>query len=142
MSDIASLKIIKCTNQESVLLGYPMTNLHEFKQFIDKIWLRFSTRLPDLASQKMEETTKYNGFILLDYDRYKNMYLCIIVFLFNGHHEDFNNEATWMRYGILLRHLASLEKEIFVHTGETLLNISDGHLVLDAVLIGSRTKDV
>ena len=72
LSDIAFLKIIEYTNQELVLMGHPITNLLEFKQFIDTRWLRSRLRVsPDLVFNKMKETAIYNGFILMDVARYK-----------------------------------------------------------------------
>ena len=97
---------------------------------------------PDLAFQRSKETAKYNAFILLDVNWYKNIYPCIRGFLLNRRHKDFNNEVIWMRHGVLLRHLAPLGKELFVCTIKTLLNKSDGYLVTGDELIGSRAKDV
>ena len=47
-----------------------------------------------------------------------------------------------MQRGVLLRNLAPLEKELFSKSVETLLCRSDGNLVIDDELIGSRAKDV
>ena len=143
LSDIALLKIIEYTNEELVIMGHPITNLTEFKQFIGTRWLRSRLRVsPTLAFAKMKETAKFNGFLLMDISRYNNIYACIRGFSMKGRHKDFNDEVTWMRHGALLRNLAPLEQELFVRSVETLLNRKDCNLVIDDELIGSRAKDV
>ena len=47
-----------------------------------------------------------------------------------------------MKRGVLLQDLAPLEKEFVTKLVETLLCRSDGNLVIDDELIGSRAKDV
>ena len=90
----------------------------------------------------MKENAKHNEFILLDVDRYENIYSCIRGCVLNGHDKDFSDEVTWMRRGVLLRHFEPLEKELFVHAVESLLNKSNGHLVTDDELIGLQANDV
>ena len=90
----------------------------------------------------MKETAKYSGFILMDVNHYKNIYSCIRGYPLEGRQKDYNDEATWMRRGVLLRQLAPLEKDMFAKSVETLMNRSDAHLVIDDELIGSWLKDV
>ena len=143
LSDIPVLQIIEYTNQELVIKGYPITNIIEFKQFLGTKWLRSRLRVsPELAFNKMRETAKYNGFTLMDRGRYTHIYQCIRGYPLKGRHSELSNDITWMRRGVLLRNLAPLERELFTKSVETLLCRSNGNLVIDDELIGSRAKDV
>ena len=97
---------------------------------------------PDLAFQKMKQTAKFSGFILMDLSRYKQIHSCIRGFPLEGRRDDSNDEATWMRRGVMLRELAPLEKEMFAKSIDTLMPKCNAHLVIDDELIGSRAKDV
>ena len=99
---------------------------------------------PELAFNRMQETAKSCGFILMTLDRYKQIYQCIRGFEMSGRHEEWKDydQLTWMKRGVMLRKLAPLEKEIFVKSIDTLMNQANAHLVIDDELIGSRAKDV
>ena len=143
LSDVAILTIVEYTNEQLVINGYAPTNLLEFKMFLGTRWLRSRLRVsPDLAFEKMKDTAKVSGFILMDLKRYKQIFTCIRGYPLDGRHKNYSDEATWMKRGVLLRELQPLEKEVFSKSVETLLNRSNGHLVIDDELIGSRSKDV
>ena len=96
----------------------------------------------DLTFDKIKETAKYSGCILISLSRYKQIYSCIRGFPLDERHEDFNDETAWMRRGVMFRELVSLEKEVFVESVETLMNRSNAHLVIDDELIGYRAKNI
>ena len=96
---------------------------------------------PDLAFRKIKQTAKLSGFILMDLSIYKQIHSCIRGFPLKGRRDDSNDEATWMRRGVMLRELAPLEKEMFAKSIDTLMPKCNAHLVIDDELIGLTAKD-
>ena len=92
-----------------VINGYGPTNLLEFKMFLGTRWLGSRLQIsPELAFDRIQETVKSSGFLLMALSRYKHIYQCIRGFSMSGRHEDWNNynESTWMKRGVMLRQLA------------------------------------
>ena len=78
----------------------------------------------------------------MDIGRYEQIFEYRRGFLLEGRLKNFNKEITWMKRGNMLHRLEPLEKEMFTRNIGTLLNRSNGSLVIDDELLSSRAGDV
>ena len=144
LSESTIVKISEWTTEKLVKLGHAPTNIDEYKRFLGTRWLRSRFKMGnEKAFEIMGDIGKRKGFILLDLDRFVTLLHCTSGFSVNGRTGDlFEENETWLQRGVLLKEFCPLEKIVFERSIKTLLNCSNGSLVIDDELISSRAKDV
>jgi len=142
LSNIAIEKIVGHTNQALYNSGLTRTDAKEYRKFLAlrNLVSRFRCPVETVWSDFLPHMSRQHGIQFMDLGRFRGLLFNTRGYAVRG--RSGSDDDTWMQRKQSLRFISDLEKEIYAPSASMFINKTNGVLVVDDELVGSRAKDV